>query len=514
MRVSRLLLAKLPRAETSLESLSPAHLSTATPTLPTPTPSMKSPLHATTRHIKNFLAARYDLVHLKRWAFVIALFSCLSLGSIMLFSLFARSLHNAVGLTYTEINFIVSLSAVGMYLCLPVLGYLADKYSPALLTLISIWAFCPAYAVNAYLVKASGGFSARTDLDQRNLVVMAVSFCFIGLATSSLYFLSLLTCARIYPNHKSMAISMPVTCYGISSLIGSQIMKIEYFKVPGSPDLDLYRVFRFFAVLYFVVGILNFVANSIVTIEQEVIFGDQEPLLAPDSASESAELAPLQSHRLTIEPVDHRARYIRFLKDKSAWVLLVSLILNVGPLESFQNNLGLIVDFVSDGSVAVADQVSWVAALSTCIRLLIGVIADWILSPERRYPVCKVWFLFAVTLLGAAGQLAALYAPNFTAVSVLSGLSYGGLFTIYPTIIASIWGVDMMGSTWGSFMVAPAIGSISFSLFYGLQVDRCGGSAGCLDNYFRFTAFCLAASSGFVLFAWRGMWWGRGYECI
>lgn len=431
----------------------------------------------------------------------------------MLFSLFARSLHNAVGLTYTQINFIVSLSAVGMYLCLPVLGYLADKYSPALLTLISIWAFCPAYSINAYLVKVGGANGIGPDLDPRNLVVMAASFSFIGLATSSLYFLSLLTCARIYPNHKSMAISMPVTCYGVSSLVGSQIMKLDYFKLPGSADLDLYRVFRFFAVLYFGVGILNFVANSIVTIEQEVIFGDQEPLLA-DSASESSGLTHQQSHRLTIEPVDHRARYIRFLKDKSAWVLLASLILNVGPLESFQNNLGLVVDTVTDGSVAVADQVSWVAALSTVIRLFIGVIADWILSPERRYPVCKVWFLVAVTLLGAAGQLAALYVPSFTVVSVLSGLSYGGVFTVYPTIIASIWGVDMMGSTWGSFMVAPAVGSISFSLLYGFQVDQCGGRVGCLDNYFRFTALCLAVSSGFVLFAWRRMWWPRGYECV
>lgn len=437
----------------------------------------------------------------------------------MLFSLFARSLHNAVGLTYTQINFIVSLSAVGMYLCLPVLGYLADKYSPALLTLISIWAFCPAYAVNAYLVNVGDAAGAGPELGRGHLVTMAASFCFIGLATSSLYFLSLLTCARIYPNHKSMAISMPVTCYGISSLIGSQIMKLAYFKAHGSPDLDLYRVFRFFAVLYFVVGLLNFVANSIVTIEQEVIFGDQEPMAETESeseresATESSELLPLVSHRL-IEPVDHRARYVRFLRDKSAWVLLVSLILNMGPLESFQNNLGLMVDVVSNGSVAVADQVSVVAALSTCIRLFIGVVADWILSPDRRYPVCKVWFLLAVTLLGVVGQLAALYTSSFTTVSVLSGLSYGGLFTIYPTIVASIWGVDMMGSTWGSFMVAPAIGSISFSLLYGHQVDRCGVAVGCLDTYFRFTAVCLAASSGFILFAWRGMWWKRGYVCI
>lgn len=463
---------------------------------------MKSPLHATTRHIRNFLAARYDQEHLRRGAFVIALSSCLSLGSIMLFSLFALALHRTVGLTYTEINFIVSLSAVGMYLCLPILGYLADKYSPALLTLISIWAFCPAYAVNAHLVKLS------KDLSPVGVFCMAASFCFIGLATSLLYFLSLLTCAKIYPNHKSMAISMPVACYGLSSLIGSQILKLLYFH--HKSELDLHRVFLFFAGLYFVVGIFNFVANSIVTIEQEVIFGEEEPLLDTESLHSSL-LEPRRS--LLIEPIDHRKRYIRFLRDKSAWVLLASLVLNVGPLESFQNNLGLIVDASSE-AIDIGDQVSWIAALSTVIRLLIGVVADWILSPERKHPVCKVWLLLCCTFLGAAGQLAVLFAPNFTTVSVLNGLSYGGLFTIYPTIVASIWGVDMMGSTWGSFMVAPAVGSIFFSLYYGHEVDLCTSEGTCLQGYFLTTSLSLVASSVFVLIAWRGMWWKRGHRCF
>lgn len=468
---------------------------------------MQTLLNRWTGQIKKWLADRYDLEHLKKMAFGIALSSCLVLGLIMLFPLFALALHNVVGLSYTLINVIVLLSAVGMYLCLPVLGYLADCYGPALLSLILIWAFCPAYFVNAVLVKlVTGSRDSFAELNGIGVSILAVSFGFIGLATSSLYFSSLLTCAKIYPDHKSMAISLPVTCYGLSSLMGAQMMKLKYFQGLEGGELHLGRVFMFFAGLYFVMGLLNFVSNSIVSIEQEVIF-EAEPLL-PESTNE---LRP----RLSVEPVDHKARYFAFLKDKSAWILLVSLLLNIGPLESFQNNLASIIRAAASESVLLSDQVSVLALLSTSIRLVIGVISDFLSSPKRKYPICKVWLLVALIAVGVAAQLAVINHVLFSLVSVLSGICYGGLFTIYPTIIASVWGVDLMGSTWGSFMVAPAIGSISFSLLHGEQMDGCkqSKSGSCLHTYFTVTGLSLFLSLVCVLVVYR-IWYKRGLRCF
>ncbi|WPK25076.1 hypothetical protein PUMCH_002377 [Australozyma saopauloensis] len=484
---------------------------------------MKSVINRISHRIRNYLAARHDLKHLKALAFGIALMSCLSLGSIMLFSLFALALHNSVGLSYTEINLIVSLSAVGMYLCLPGLGYLADCHGPALLSLISIWAFCPAYFVNSTIVKfVAEGEQTLTPL---SIFMMAVSFCFIGLATSSLYFSSLLTCAKIYPNYRSLAISLPVTCYGVSSLIGAQLLKLQYFH-QKSGVLDLYKVFRFFSVLYFVVGILNFVSNSIVSIEQEVIFGDEEPLL---SSSEQSSLQGSESclpdealtpQRSMIEPINHHERYVAFLKDKSAWLFLVSFFFCVGPMESFQNNLGLIIASTTGNSANLENQVSVVAALSTVIRLFVGVAADWVSSPSRKYRLSKVWLLIILATIGAIGQLGPMIGLDFTTVSIFNGVTYGGVFTTYPTIITSIWGVDIMGSTWGSFMVAPALGSISFSLLHGAQMDRCpsdigiGGNNGCLNDYFKVTGASLVASIVCIMIVWRFFWIKRGITSL
>ncbi|GEQ69311.1 hypothetical protein JCM33374_g2982 [Metschnikowia sp. JCM 33374] len=476
---------------------------------------MKTTLFKITSRIRHVLSSRYDLAHLKRWAFAIALVSCLSSGSIMLFSLFSSALHRSVGLTYTQINLIVSFSAVGMYLCLPVLGYLADCYGPALLSLIAIWAFCPAYFVNAAIVKAVQNVdraqNAVPELSGASVFVLAASFCLIGLATSALYFSSLLTCAKIYPDHKGLAISLPVSCYGVSSLLGSQILKLDYFH--RSPDvLDLYKVFSFFSGLYLVVGFLNLVSNSIVTIEQDIIFSESEPLLSESAQESDQNITPVLS---AVEPPHHRERYAAFLKDKSAWILLVALFFAIGPLESFQNNLGSIIDATAGNSVQLSDQVSIIAASSTGIRLFIGVVIDWVSSEKRKYPVCKAWFVIALLGVGIAGQAAPLFRVNFGVISSLNGICYGGLFTAFPTVVASIWGVDLMGSTWGSFMVAPAFGSITFSLLHGYNMDVCSsesGEFGCLDHYFKITATCFCIAIVLIAFVWRGIWWRRGMK--
>lgn len=447
---------------------------------------------ATTRSVQRRLEKHVELVHLRRLAFVVALVSCLSAGSIMLFSLYAALLHEN-GLSYTQINLIVLVSAVGMYLFLPAVGYLADCHGPPLLLIISVFTFCPAYALNAFIVRRA---------PRNGWVFLAASFGFIGLATSCLYFASLLTCARIYPQHRSLAISLPVSCYGLLSLMGLQLMKAAYFHNGG--QLDLFRVFGFFAVLYLVVGLLNFVLNCVVSTEKEAVFEveplyETEPLLNPDG--------PPTSPRL--EPVRHRERYVAFLKDRSAWVLLVLMFLAFGPLESFQNNLGLILE--AFGGARLADQVLVLALSSTLIRLLIGVVADWMLSPKRLAPVCKVWVLLALALVGAVGQFLVPTVP-LSVSSVLAGVSYGGLFTVCPTIVASVWGVDLMGSTWGSFMVSPALGSIFFSLLHGHYMDLCGGK--CLKRYFVFTLGSMAASAAVAAYVWRRHWVPRGLRCF
>ncbi|KAG7661230.1 MCH1 [[Candida] subhashii] len=490
-------------------------------------------LHHLSHKIKHYLSLHISLINLKRIAFIIALLSCLVSGSILLFALFSTSFHEVLGLSYLQINSIASFSACGMYLFLPILGYLADCYGPALLSVFSIWFFCPAYFINTYLVQQLS--HQRGDLEEVIPSVYIYSFCFtfclIGLATSSLYFSSLLTCARIFPNHKGMAISLPVTCYGLSALMGSQILKLSYFHLSNGL-LDLFKVFKFFGVLYLIIGLFSFISSSIVVVEQELIFDivDEETALLSECSSvadlsiseiqQQQEAIPITPQVSKLDPPNHHERFMAFLKDPSTWVLLLSLMLNIGPLESFQNNLGSILKNISP-TADLSNQVSLMAAASTVTRLIMGWLSDFISSPNRKYPICRVWLLIGIIGIGIFGQYSnGILDPkikfDYGKLSLINGIAYGGLFTIYPIIVADVWSLDILGSTWSFFMIAPATGSILFSLLYGSNADsRCTENAralfnNCLSKYFTFTSLGLTISCLLVYFTWRFIWYKRG----
>lgn len=503
--------------------------------------------------IKVYLSSRISPPHLRLSAFLISLLSCLVSGSILLFTLFAPTFHSLLGLTYLQINFIASVSIGGMYLSLPILGYLSDCYGPSILLFLSMWLFVPAYFCNSLLVSKQ----------YAGVWIYAITFGMIGLATSSLYFSNLLTCAKIFPHHKGLAISLPVTCYGLSALLGSQVLKMEQFKyinkaenegrigwVQGNDKdhddsnnvLNLVRAFKFFALLYLIVGILSFVSSSIVIVEQDAIFEEFEDMITGDttnatssaSASASAsssgnintdsfdlgasettplrhdpahsynELTPLRSRR-SMDPPNHKQRYLRFLKDISAWVILISLILNIGPLESYQNNLSSIIALTtaqsmpsSAKSLDLSNKVGLLATFSTLSRLILGVLIDLFQSHKLN----PIWLLVCTIVVGSFGQ----WYNNI----ILSGIAYGGLFTIYPTIVASVWGIDIMGSTWGSLMIAPAIGSIIYSLFYGKIADQdLANPENGIGAYFVSTSISLVVSCVLVLMAYK-VWRKRG----
>ncbi|CAK9439018.1 uncharacterized protein LODBEIA_P32420 [Lodderomyces beijingensis] len=484
---------------------------------------MKYVQHAS-REIKSYLSKHISLTNLRLSAFVLSLLSCIVTGSILLFTLYTPTFHHIIGLTYFQINFIASISLGAMYLCLPVLGYLSDCYGPSILSFLSMWLFVPSYALNSWLL----------SWNCSSVPLFSMTFGMIGLATSSLYFSSLLTCAKIFPHQKGLAISLPVTCYGLSALLGSQVLKMDYFHLSRetyksgddrSDLLNLVRVFKFFAVLYSVVGISSFISSSVAIVEQDAIFGEIEDIMSsnnsipPSSAAngtseEQDENAPLLrgedlAPQRSLDPPNHKKRYINFLKDVSAWLLLVSLILNVGPLESYQNNLSSILSFINTASSPVSnnnnnknigtgsdvsDKVSLLATASTLSRLVLGVLCDFF----QQKQIDILWLLVAVIILGIVGQ----WFNNI----VLNGVAYGGLFTTYPTVVASVWGIDLLGSTWGSFMVAPAIGSIMYSLLYGLVADSNKDN---IAMYFKVTAFSLSISCILVLVAFR-VWRKRG----
>lgn len=102
--------------------------------------------------------------------------------------------------------------------------------------------------------------------------------------------------------------------------------------------------------------------------------------------------------------------------------------------------------------------------------------------------------------------------PHFlVAVSGLTGLGYGFLFGVYPSIVAEAFGVHGLSQNWGCMTLAPVVTGNVFNLIYGTVFDRhsivmpdgdreCTEGLACYRSAYLVTLFACAA--GLVMTLW------------
>lgn len=506
---------------------------------------------ALTHHIRIFLCKHFSNETIKKVSFIIALFSCLLDASVVTFSIFTPSFMEDLHYDQFMINIISGAIAIGMYLTLPVLGYLADLHGPVILAALSIIMFCPGYLLAAYTYKYKMSY-----------IHMAVSFCLIGCATSACYFCSLLTCAKIYPERKGLSISVPVTFYGLSSLILSGfVFKLPLFQKDSSinPDLlisdatnkttlDTYKVFVGLSIMYLILGIVNWVSSVFVTIEKHLLFSklncnyptqqtnETTPLLNDiledndiiDTSESDSFLNPDQIN-------DHNKNFKNFLNDNSMYLLYGAFFFLAGPLEFFITNIATLINIVgikdndiigsilinSNETNEISLHVTLFSLLSTISRLVMGYLSDYFLNKPKdsRFKVSVITLLICCIFSAIVGfLLITLNSSFFSLITIFVGSAYGGIFTLFPTIAATVWGVEILGSTWGLFLSAPALGSLFFGLLYAYEYDHyCKVSISKFQNDF---IYCLTfpfsvMTLGFitslilVIICWKTVWRAR-----
>lgn len=102
----------------------------------------------------------------------------------------------------------------------------------------------------------------------------------------------------------------------------------------------------------------------------------------------------------------------------------------------------------------------------------------------------RVWCLVAASVVFGAAQASALRVTNphlLGAVSGLSGLGYGCLFGVFPSVTAEAFGVHGLSQNWGVMTLSPVLSGNVFNLFYGAVLDahsvvRPGGARDCADG--------------------------------
>lgn len=118
-----------------------------------------------------------------------------------------------------------------------------------------------------------------------------------------------------------------------------------------------------------------------------------------------------------------------------------------------------------------AVHVSVLSFFSFAGRLLSGIGSDLLVSKLGR---SRFWCLFASAVIFCLAQLlaTAISNPNLLIlVSGSTGLAYGILFGVYPSLVAHCFGVHGLSQNWGTMTLAPVISGNIFNLLYGHIYD-------------------------------------------
>ena len=171
------------------------------------------------------------------------------------------------------------------------------------------------------------------------------------MGTSSLYFSALTTSAKNFVGHRGLSIAIPIAAFGLSSfweaLLAGSPLFTKHTNESSSPipirlsttegELDVVRLFYFFAILLGVVGVIGSFGLIAIPPHLPKRIPGEEPseddaLLPRAEESETSSVMSMVSAREELT-AEHRP----FLKDLSTWLFGLSLLVLLGSGEMFIN---------------------------------------------------------------------------------------------------------------------------------------------------------------------------------
>ncbi|GFF35935.1 uncharacterized membrane protein YMR155W [Aspergillus udagawae] len=105
-------------------------------------------------------------------------------------------------------------------------------------------------------------------------------------------------------------------------------------------------------------------------------------------------------------------------------------------------------------------------------RLLSGIGSDMLV---KKLNMSRFWCLFISATVFTGTQLAgaAISNPNqLVVVSACTGVAYGFLFGVFPSLVAHTFGIGGLSQNWGVMTLAPVLSGNLFNLIYGSIFDR------------------------------------------
>ncbi|KAG5954160.1 hypothetical protein E4U57_004772 [Claviceps arundinis] len=435
------------------------------------------------------------------------------------YSAWAPQFAEKLKLSAMQSNMIGQSGNLGMYLLGIPVGMSVDRRGPR-----------PFVLIGAVLLVA-GYFPlhmAYNDGASDSVVILCFFSFLTGLGSCMSFAAAVKTSALNWPLHRGTATAFPLAAFGLSAFFFSSL---GAFLFPGDPNgflkllscgtfslicvgflfLKVYPQPRYRAVID-PNGHLPSSSNqsrvsqdcssgpgtsslaSVVTLPLPSLIHSGPLWTFPincETVDESSELisstVPEHGANMIANNVDtDRSRHLdvrglKLLRNPSFWLLFTIMAILSGVGLMTINNIGNDVNVLwkhHDQSVTedvlVHYQQMHVSILSLCSfggRLLSGVGSDFLATYLHA---SRLWCLLIASFIFLVSQACALVVndPHFLGfVSGLSGLGYGFLFGVFPSLVAEAFGIRGLSQNWGSMTLAPVISSNILNSFYGAVLD-------------------------------------------
>lgn len=93
----------------------------------------------------------------------------------------------------------------------------------------------------------------------------------------------------------------------------------------------------------------------------------------------------------------------------------------------------------------------------------------------KKLNMSRTWCLLISSLVFTVTQLcgSSISNPNtLVVVSGFTGIAYGFLFGVFPSLVAQTFGIGGLSQNWGVMTLAPVFSGNVFNLLYGAVYDR------------------------------------------
>ncbi|KZP24743.1 MFS general substrate transporter [Athelia psychrophila] len=413
-------------------------------------------------------------------------------GGIFIFPLFSPALANHLKLTQPQLSTIVLAGMIGQYPFAAFVGKVIDRHGSWSCSLAAGILFSLGFGLFSYEIsKTPDDIYQSSTSSFRNLTIY---FFMAGLATVFALFSSLFAASKTFPAHLGVASGTSMALFGLSPLFLS-FLASNFFTDPET-GLNVTQFLKFLAVVtggVYVIGAFNLRLPAIHR-QGALPVDDPEQESEPDERSALLPSKPPNGIALQATPIAGGST-LDLLRDYNFWIMFASIATVLGSCEMVMSNIGTIVLSlppypsssgadalrIPSADISTATQVRLISLANTITRLLIGPVADYTspvalflpsgeVSYPRRHLVSRVSFLSGAAALYAftcAWMGAGVHTQGaLWALSVGTGITYGITFTVLPSIISSIWGLENLGRNFGIATYAPFIGTPIFSYLY------------------------------------------------